>query len=168
MNNGFKKLPFEKRAAVMRLKGIDLAVWLYHYWRSDKTDVASVSDPELDAALPYTRTRMTEAKRRLQTAGFFVLLGHRDAGGKFGIPNFKVTTPGDAKCKDGTLDANCESTASQNAATAKCDEYVEGVSSLRSVFASQKEEVEGKEVEGCPTVASLRAHKNFFQEDEND
>ena len=59
-HKGFKMLHFKDRRAVMQaLKGINLSVWLYHYWRTDEGNVEVViSLDELEAEVPYSKTQI--------------------------------------------------------------------------------------------------------------
>src|ERR1700730_3250154 len=71
---GFKKLPFDWRERVLKeLKGAKLAVWLAHYWRSDKDDKVEMSNSQLMRDCDLGLSAVKLAKRWLKENGWLVV-----------------------------------------------------------------------------------------------
>ena len=153
MAKGFKKLPFSWRGIVMKqLKGINLSVWMYHYWRSNKNDVVDITIPELVASLPYSEDRIMRCRTNLRNLGFLTVISYRDAGGRFDVPIHVCSVPDKNKspqivehegvqnvqseCPKSTVRPsvqNVQPPTVQNADPTNCTEYVEGFSEGQTV-----------------------------------
>ncbi len=138
----------------MALNGLQLKVWLYLYWRSDKNDTEVVTLPELEAATGNSRTRLSGAKTALVKMGYAEKVGEMASGGKFAIPILKMTVPSrstkncvsDQYTNWGTSDnsagtQNMDLTSTHFADATNCGQYVEG-------FTAQPQPVEGGGVVG--------------------
>jgi hypothetical protein len=73
MKNGFKKLPFDWREAALKLSGIQLKVWLAHYWRSDKDDKVEMSNSQIMRECDLGLSAVKEAKRWLKENGWLIM-----------------------------------------------------------------------------------------------
>lgn len=153
MSKGFKKLPFSWRNTVMKqLKGISLSVWMYHYWRSNKNDVADITIAELVASLPYSEDRIMRSRTNLRKLGFLTIVSYRDSEGRFDVPIHVCSVPDKNKnprivehegvqnvqseCPKSTVRPsvqNVQPPTVQNADPTNCTEYVEGFSEAAHV-----------------------------------
>ena len=97
-SKGFKKLPFSWRQSVMKnLKGVNLSVWLYHYWRTDAGNIeVEVSIPEMVEELPYSLDHIKKSRKWLKKHGWLTILtpAQKDAEGKWSIPTYSVSIGG--------------------------------------------------------------------------
>lgn len=73
MGKGFKKLPFDWRSRVMELNGANLKVWLFYYWRSDKSDTVAASNPQVAAEAHLNIDTVKIAKAWLKRHGWLTI-----------------------------------------------------------------------------------------------
>ena len=65
-------------------QGVNLSVWLYHYWRTDAGNIeVEVSIPEMVEALPYSLDHIKKSRKWLKKHGWLTILtpAQKDAGG---------------------------------------------------------------------------------------
>jgi hypothetical protein len=92
---GFKKLPFDWRKAALLLPNGQFKVWMAHYWRSDKDDHVSMTNPQLERECDMGHCAIEEAKKELRAKGWLVVdqESYRDQMGKFVAPRLIASFP---------------------------------------------------------------------------
>jgi hypothetical protein len=97
MGAGFKKLPFDWRDRVLKeLQGAKLAVWLAHYWRSDKDENVEMSNSQIMRETNLSHNTVDIAKRWLKDNGWLVVdkAAYRDPiTQQWIVAKFKTTVP---------------------------------------------------------------------------
>jgi hypothetical protein len=98
MGAGFKKLPFDWRGrALSELRGANLAVWLYHYWRSDRENQVEAANQQIADETRLAKTTVKVSKRWLKANGWLVVNqeAYRDEEtGQWIVPVIRATYPG--------------------------------------------------------------------------
>src|SRR5271170_7538959 len=94
---GFKQLPFEWRERTLKdLKGARLAVWLIHYWRSDREDQVEIANAQImrDCNLGLSTVKL--AKAWLKENGWLLVRAdsYRNAEGEWRVPKISAVYPG--------------------------------------------------------------------------
>lgn len=107
---GFKSLPFTWRKDVTRnLKGVNLSVWLYHYWRTERDDeTVVVTIPELVAELPYSKRHIEYSRAWLVANGWLVNTNPAQKGedGRYTVPVYTVAVGNAAESHSVRVDAS--------------------------------------------------------------
>jgi hypothetical protein len=95
MATGFKMLPFDWRKAALLLPNGQFKVWMAHYWRSDKDDHVSMTNPQLERECDMGHCAIEEAKKELRAKGWLVVdqESYRDQTGKFVAPRLIASFP---------------------------------------------------------------------------
>jgi len=90
MSKGFKKIPFEARAALLAMPNAALKVWLAHYLRSDKEDKVEMANEQIMREADLGLSTVKLAKRWLKENGWLLAdkAAYKNEFGKWISPEF--------------------------------------------------------------------------------
>ena len=137
MKRPFKKLYCDWRTRIFtELKGVRLAVWLYHYSRSGKEDSSYPSLYRIANETSYSETTVKTARGWLRKNGWLVTISKRNSKGMYAIPVEKAVSPESASFnpepKNPTVDTavvgkthRCKRRRRRNTAVVKPDTEVD-------------------------------------------